>query len=241
MATAKDIVLLVGGHNIADAVTGFTFAGETEQIDATVVGSANGFRSFEAGFKSGTLYITGIFDSDGTDLDEIHDILSAAYTSGTAQNVMASTGVVAVGGPAIMMDGPQIDYSAPIEVGGLILSNANFRANGGIHFGRWLMHAAQAAGTNNGTTLDNAASSANGGFFQVHLFNDDATDVDVKLQHSTNDSVWADVTGGAVNNLSADHTSGSVSVTGTINRYTRAVATVTGGDTFLISAAFARG
>jgi hypothetical protein len=77
--------------------------------------------------------------------------------------------------------------------------------------------------------------------FQVHLFNDDATDVDTKLQHSTDNSVWADVSGGAVNNLSATHASGSVSVSGTINRYTRAVVVVTGGNSTLVSAAFARG
>ena len=241
MATAKNITLLVGGHNIADAVTGFTFSGETETLDATVVASSGGYRTKQAGIRSGKLYVTGIFDADTVNADAIDDILTAAYSSGTAQDVLASTGTVAVGEPALMINGSQMDYATPIEVAGLILSNANFDANSGVKFGRWLANDQLSAGTNNGTSLDNSASSANGGFFMVHLHNDDSTDVDVKLQHSTDNSVWADVTGGAINNLSATYASGSVSVTGTINRYIRIVATVTGGDTFLVSAAFARG
>jgi hypothetical protein len=104
------------------------------------------------------------------------------------------------------------------------------------------MNSAQAAGTNNGTSHDNTAvSTTNGGYLQVHLFNSTATDVDVKIQDSANNSVWADLSGAAVNNLSAVHASGSVAVTGTVRRYIRAVATVTGGNTTLVTVAFARG
>lgn len=351
MATAKDITLLVSGHNIADAVTGFTFAGDTEEIDVTTVASTQGYRSFVGGFKNGSLYVTGIFDSDTVNLDEIHDILSGAYTSGAAKNVLASTGTVSVGAPALMLDGSQMNYEMPIEVGGLILSNANFKANTGIRFGRWLMSELVTDETETNASIDNAASSALGGFFQAHWFNDDATGIRIIVQHSTNDSVWADlaevisgtratggytfalnpsntntilfngvtftfITGastatdiqikaslaltmveaavvlnasvnasvavatytatstgitvtfdepgtdgnaytlgtanggnstrtaatlaGGVNVTAASHGSGSVSVTGTVNRYTRGIAIVDGGETFLVSSAFAR-
>lgn len=240
MATSKDIVLLVNGHNIADAVTGMTWSGETEELDATTLADS-GYRDFVAGFKTGEVTISGIFDSDTVNDDEIHDILSDAYNTGVAKNLLASTGVVSIGSPAIMLDGSQMSYDIPHETGALIFVNGRFSANSGIKFGKWHMHALQAAGTNNGTGIDNGAATSNGGFLQVHLFNDDATDVDTKLQDSANGSVWADVTGAVVNNLSATHSSGSVSVTGTIRQHTRVVSVVTGGDTFLVSAAFARG
>jgi hypothetical protein len=75
----------------------------------------------------------------------------------------------------------------------------------------------------------------------VHLENDDATDVDVKLQHSTDNSTWVDLT--AVNNLSAANDAGAATVAAgtTVRRSLRPVATVTGGSTILVSAAFARG
>ena len=240
MSVVQNIVFLVNGYPLQSAITSFTFSGENEELDATTVDNS-GYREYVAGFKTGNLNVSGIFDADNTDQDRIHDVFSSAYSTGDAKNVLASTGTVSSGSPAIMLDGSIMNYAIPHEVASLILSNANFRANTGIKFGRWLMYAAQAAGTNNGTSLDNSAASTNGGFLQVHLHNDDASDVDVKLQHSTNNTDWVDVSGGAVNNLSAAHTSGSVSVTGTINRYLRVVATVTGGDTFRVSAAFARG
>lgn len=241
MAIVKNISFFVNGYNIADALTGFTFTADGEELDATTVASSGAFREYVQGFKEGSLEGNGIFDSDTVNLDEIHDILSAAYTSGSDQNILVSRGTIVVGDPAIMMTGGQMKYDIPVDVGGLIFSNANWRANSGIKFGRWLANVQLNSGTTNGTSVDNGAASSNGGTLQVHLFNDDATDADFKLQHSTDDSVWADVTGAVINNLSATHTSGSVTVTGTINRYTRLVSVITGGDTFLVSAAFARG
>lgn len=242
MAVVSNISFFINGVNIADAITEFSFEGEGEEIDATTVSSSGAFRTYVQGFKSSTLETAGIFDSDDTTSDKIHDILSSAWTTGASNVVTASRGAITVGATAIMMDGPQLTYEMPHEVGELIMSNATFRADEAINFGVWLMNAAQAAGTNNGTSHDNGASTANGGFMQVHLYNDDASDVDVKIQHSTDNSTWADLTGAAVNNLSATRASGSATVAAgtTVNRYLRAVATVTGGDTFLVSVAFAR-
>lgn len=193
MAITKNITLLVGGHDIADAVTGFTFTADGEELDATTVASSGASRQYVQGFKTGNLYVTGLFDSDTVNADEIHDILSAAYTSGTAQNVLASTGTVAVGDPALMIEGSQMTYEIPMEVAGLILSNANFRANSGIKFGRWLMHELVTEETETNASVNNSASSANGGHFQAHWHNDDATGIRVIVQHSTNDSVWVDL------------------------------------------------
>lgn len=350
MAVTENIVLLVNGHDIADAVTGFTFAGQTEELDATTVADS-GFRSYVAGFKSGDLNISGFFDSDTVNDDEIHDILSDAYNTGIEKNVLASTGTVAVGDPAIMMNGCQMSYDIPHDTGSLILVNGRFRANSGIRFGRWLMHELVTEETETNASVDNASSSTNGGYFQAHWYNDDATGIRIVCQHSTNNSAWTDLaeviggtrsTGGytfalnpsdtntidfngvtfnfldtvvdpttdidikatlaltmvelaSVLNASVDadvalatytatatgitvsydepgtigdaytldtanggnstrtgatlsggadtdeHGSGRVEVTGTVNRYTRCVATVDGGDTFLVSAAFARG
>ena len=239
MATSKDIVLLVGGHNIAGAVTGMTWSGQTEELDATTIADS-GYREYVSGFKSGELAISGLFNSDTVNADEIHDILSAAFSDGAERNVTASTGVITAGDPAMMMNGCQMSYDIPTDTGSLIFVNGRFRANSGIKFGRWLMHSQLDEGATNGTSVDNGAATSNGGTLHGHLFNDDATDVEYQLQDSANNSVWADVSG-AVLSLSDTHESGSITVTGTIRQYIRVVATVTGGNTFLVSAAFARG
>jgi hypothetical protein len=241
MAIVSNISFFVNGYNLASAITEFSFEGDAEELDATTVSSSGAFRTYVRGFKDGTLDASGIFDADETDEDRIHNVFSTAWTAGTNNIVTASRGAITVGAAAIMMDGPQLTYEMPHTVGELIMSNATFRADDHLDFGVFLMNDQLDAGTNNGTSHDGAAESTNGGFMQVHLVNDDATDVDVKLQDSANDADWADVTGAAVSNLSAAHDSGSVAITGTIRRYVRAVATVTGGDTTLVTVAFARG
>ena len=208
MAIVKEISFFINGFNIADAITEFSFEGDAEELDSTTVATSGAFRSYVRGFKEGTLETTGIFDSDTTDEDEIHDILSAAWQAGTNNIVTASRGTISVGSEAIMMDGPQLTYEMPHTVGELIMSNATFRADDNLEFGVFLMNALQAEGTNNGTSHDGAASTSNGGFLQVHLVNDDATDVDVKIQDSANNTDWTDLSGAAVSNLSAAHDSG---------------------------------
>jgi hypothetical protein len=243
MAIVKQISFFINGFNVADAITEFSFEGEGEEIDSTTVASVGAFRSYERGFKEGTLETTGIFDSDTVNEDEIHDILSNAWLAGTTNIVTASRGTIAVGSEAIMMDGPQLTYEIPHTVGELIMSNATFRADDHLEFGVFLMNAAQAAGTNNGTSHNNTVDTTNGGFMQVHLDNNTASDVDVKVQHSDDNSVWADLAGAAVLNLSAGNAAGSAAVAAgtTVQQYTRAVATVTGGTTTLVTVAFARG
>lgn len=240
MAIAQSISVFCNGVNLATWLKSINPSAEIEELDATVL--ANNYRSYEPGFKMGVLSAEGLFSSDGVNTDEIHDVFNAAYTAGTSNVITASFTTPAVDGPAVMLDGPELKYSVNVTTGELVMVQAEFRATNGLSFGKWLANTQLSAGTTNGTSVDNGASSANGGVFQVHLNNDDASDCDFKVQHSTDNSSWADLTGATVSNLSAVNTAGSATVaTGTtVNRYIRLVSTITGGDTFLVSAAFAR-
>ena len=183
-----------------------------------------------------------MFDADATNLNAIHDVLSAAFAS-KAENVLTvGIGAFAVGSVCMMMDACQITYNRPIEAGVLLTVDASFRSSNGNNHGYFLRSASAAAGTHNGTGVDNGAASSNGGVFHVHLNNDTATDVDVKVQHSPDNSTWADLTGAVVNNLSAEYASGSATVAAgtTVDRYVRSVAVVTGGSVLNLTAAFAR-
>lgn len=240
MSLAQNLSFLVNGYEIADALKGFTIECDSEEIDASVI--ANDFRSYEQGFKSGSVNATGIFDHDATLLDKIHDIFADAFTNATNMQILAYLGSTALGSPVVALTGAEVKYEIGAPLGQLITSNANFRTIDGISFALSLLSAQLNVGTTNGSSIDNTVATSNGGTLQVHLHNDDATNVLVKLQSSTNNSTWVDVTGGSVTGLSADNDSGiAVVATGvTINRWIRAVAVVTGGDTFLVSAAFER-
>lgn len=238
MAIAKDITAMVNGVDLGNTFKSLGFEATQNELDSTPLGGSS--RTYALGFKEGALSCEGFWAADGATADEIHDILATTFNAGTNSVITVSMGAVAVGGDALMLVGPTIKYGIPINNGDLIMATADIRATNGVNFGKFLMHSAQAAGTNNGASSDKGSASSNGGLFQVHLYNDDASDVDVKVQHSTDNSSWVDLT--AVNNLSATRAYGSAEVAAgtTVNRYLRAVTTVTGGDTFLVSAAFAR-
>lgn len=238
MAIAKSDRILFDGYNLACAFKSVLPTAQAEELDATVL--CSDYRAYQAGFKSGSTALSGVWEHDGTNLDKIHNVLSSAFDSGAAKAFTASIGLFAVGSDAVMMDGCTVKYAIPMPVGELIMSEADLRSNDGMNFGKFLMSAQLNAGTTNGTSIDNGAATTNGGLFHVHLNNDTASDVDTKVQHSTDNSTWVDLT--SVNNLSATHASGSATVSSgtTVNRYLRAVSVVTGGNTILVSAAFAR-
>lgn len=238
MAIAQNISFFANGYNLAPALKSYSVSLGLEEVDASVL--AVNYRSYEAGFASGTLSASGIFDSDGTDLDEIHDVLSAAFTDRDTVSVMTSLGTLAVGGDVFLMNACETQYDVDVPLGQLIMSNVEMRSKTGLDFGKCLASVQLNSGTTNGTAVDNAAASSNGGLFQVHLQNDDATDCDFTLQHSTDNSVWVDLA--TVTNLSDANSFGYATVAAgtTVSRYIRLKSVITGGNTTLVSAGFAR-
>jgi len=239
MAISKTDRFLLDGYNVACALRSFSPSSTIEEIDATVL--CNTYRQYESGFKSATLSAEGKFANDSVNLDEIHDILADAFTDQQAKVITAGIGFFAVGGDVIMMDACTTKYDIPMPIGGLIMSNASMRSTNGMAFGKWLISSQLNSGTTTGTVVDGGAATTNGGLFHVHLNNATASDVDTKIQHSTTGvGSWVDLA--AVNNLSAIFESGTAVVAKgtTVNRYLRVISVVTGGNTVLLSAAFAR-
>lgn len=82
--------------------------------------------------------------------------------------------------------------------------------------------------TTNGTSVDNLASSANGGRANLHVLATAAGNFALKVQDSPDDAAWADLI-----TFSADGsaiTSEEGTVAGTVDQYTRFQATRTGGS-----------
>jgi hypothetical protein len=106
----------------------------------------------------------------------------------------------------------------------------------------FIVHALQAeTATGNGTAVDRGAASATtgGGTAALHLTAYATfTNVAVKIQHSTDNSVWADlVTFSTLTAIGAERR--FLAPGTTINRYVRAVTTVSGSGsaTFLVALA----
>ena len=91
-------------------------------------------------------------------------------------------------------------------------------------------------------SVDNSASSANGGFGILHVPTNSVSGgtTTIKIQHSANDSTWADLISFTAVGASTK-TSQLSAVSGTVNRYLRATASTAGSSgsiTYMLS--FAR-
>jgi hypothetical protein len=239
MAIAKTNTILSNGYNLAAALKTFDPSWETEAIDKTAL--ATGDREFELGFESAEINAEGFWESDRTNLNKIHDILSAALDSRATQRLTAFLQDYAFGGDCFMLDGSIMNYAPPMQVNAVILANAKWRSNNGMCVGKGYISQASAATTITSSSIDNGAASTRGGLLHAHLDNNAATSVAVKMQHSTDDSTWVDLVSiTTMTGANYDSGSASVAVGTTIRRYTRAVAVISGGAVDLLSVAFAR-
>lgn len=239
MALAKGLSVYMNGVSLGCALQSIDATAETEALDSTTL-CAND-RTYALGLKNGTVSASGIWDADTTNADELHDVFSAAYDSGGENEVMATLEAIAVDAPCILFNARQTSYSIEIANGQLIIASAEFQPFSGINYGRVLFNAAVSSTTTNGTSVDNTASTTNGGLFQFHIQNPSQLAGSIKLQHSTNNSTWVDVSGTETTWLASGpkFNAGYSEITGTINRYVRAVATATGGS-ITFQAALAR-
>ena len=237
MSIAKTNRILADGYNLASALRSFVVSGSSDELDATHL--STGFRVYESGFQSAEVTAEGFFDSDSVNLDKIHDIFKAAYTGRTTQVLTAFLQDYAFGGDCVMLNGCITNFAEPIEVNSVILSNAKWRSTNGLQMGKGYISEAADTETVTSSSIDNTTATTNGGLVHVHLDNSAATDVDVTIEHSTDNSTW--VTLASVSNLSGAYSSGSatVAIGTTIRRYTRAIATVDDAVD-LITVAFAR-
>jgi hypothetical protein len=237
MAVAKGLSFYANGVNLAGAFTQFDAQAEREELDATVL--SNTSRAYQLAFKSGMLSASGLFVYDQTNADEIHNIMSAAFAAGSSVICDASLETLAIGGVAILLDGIVTSYGIETPLGQLITVSANLRSTTGLNFGKWHFNSAVNNTTSNGTSIDNSASSSNGGIFHVQVQNPSGLAGSCKIQHSTDGSTWADLgtvtlTAALLEALSLEIAAGT-----TVNRYTRAQPTATGGS-ITFQAAFAR-
>jgi hypothetical protein len=236
MSLAKGLSIYVNGYNLAVAFQSFNPTATLAEHDATAL--ADTARSYEPGFQDASISGAGVWEYDSTNLDKIHNILSAAILAQTSLVVTWSLETLAVGAVAMLINGAQSKYEINSPLDALITVVSDIKSTNGLNFGKWLFNAAVASTTTNGTSIDNAAASTNGGLFHVHVQDGTATDCDVKVQHSTDNSVWVDLA--SCNNFAATGASSATVAAGTtVNRYIRASVTTSGGSS-TVQAAFAR-
>jgi hypothetical protein len=184
-------------------------------------------------------YVSGMFDStisaegmyDGSAL-AVDATLQGILGSVTTAIILVDIGTEAVGSVAHGLAAAESTYDVDTATDDVAAITAEFQSSAGGGAERCLIHkpltAITTANDGDGTAIDNGALTAFGGvgYLQVLAASGGGT-LTVKVQHSVDNAVWADlITFAGATAIGAERKT----VTGTVNRYTRASEAITAGS-----------
>lgn len=213
---SKDSRLMVGSTALAAYLTGYTSSTNTETADTTALTEVN--RTYVPGVSDSTLTATGLFEP----LSDTPAVAALGAANGSAVTV-APEGL-AVGSPVLVVSARETAYELSSAVGEVVGASITFQGDGRFDAGFSLYDLAEVTAGGNGTTHTDAAGTSNGAAATLHVTACTGT-LTVKVQHSTNNSTWTDLT---TFTAATGATSQRVVVSGTVNRYLRASWTLTG-------------
>lgn len=199
-------------------------------------------KSYIPGIREQSISVGGMFDGTIGALDEFMSTLHDQ--DGPYPTTLFYDAGVAVGRVCRLADVRQTSYDRSSPVDDIVSMSGELQVEGNAIFGYVLNNEATvASAVITGASVDNGPSTAStrGGKLHIHIpVNTRSTAVAVKVQTSTDNSVWTDVmttnvTPGQVGGICVNQT------TGAVGRYTRALITPTAGTgSAVIIVAFGR-
>lgn len=238
---AQQCSIFVDGYDLTCAFKEVNFKKSANELDTTAL-CTTGDKTFLPGLKDGIMSLDGMYAYDGTNLDEIENILNTAFENKANLIVSASLGLLTIGDIALLCRGGQTKKDVTSVLDQLVMTNADIRAAGNIFRGAWLHNAAVNNTTATGSSVDNGALTSDGGILHFHCHTPGVglTDASIVIEHSANNSTWATLIssqalGAARGALAVEVASGT-----TVNRYLRAKPTTTGGQGTCVAAFYRR-
>ena len=234
----KNTTVLSDDFDLTTYLTSATAAYAVETPETTTFGSSD--RSYIVGHNEGSISFEGLFDGTTSSADSI---FAAALGNNTDKVVTISNDSTSVGGRAILAAASSTSYEISSPLTDVVSVSAEAIANGGLDSGVWLVCQTAVSTTTNTASVDNAASSANGGVAHMHVTTNARTATTViAVQHSADNSTWADlVVFGTVALSGLDSERYEVASGTTVNRYLRTRTTIaTGTGAITRSVAFSR-
>jgi hypothetical protein len=231
-------VLLIDGRDMLPAKPK-TFGHKIESVLEPTTGLGDSFETHTpVGMQRATLTQDGAFFDDVT--SGMHETLHSSQA--TSRIVSFAPAGNAIGRPFVGCEGVYgMAYEVLAQVGALTKANVTYLVDGEMNRGVVLQaHEAETATwTNAASSVDNAASSADGGvgYLQVSA-SSGITNCVVKIRDSADDNTWADLIT-FTDNVVAPFAE-RIEVAGAVDRYTTVTGTVTGTGSITVFAGFAR-
>jgi len=227
----KNTVVLFDKYNLSEYFNTATTTAMAEAVETTTFGSAN--KTYAIGMKDGTVSLEGLWAGDVSGVDEV---LAAAVGSSSKKIITVATEGSTLGRRAKLINTDETSYEIASAVADMVTITAEAQASGtvgGFDGGVLLAANQTVSSVTANTSVDNSTSSANGGVAHLHVTantrNGAAT---IKVQHSANNSTWADLVVFTAT-TSSTTTSERIEVAAgtTVNRYVRANISAIAGST----------
>lgn len=235
----KDAAVIHGTTSLTSFLNDGSVSQDVETAETTVFGAAGGAKTYITGLRDATVSASGMFDGNA---DAVDEKLSASIGSDTLAPVLFAQSGTTVGNTAYILLAKTTSYEVSAPVGDVVSVSYDAQADGGADDAILLTSLAAVTATGNGTAQDNGASTTNGGIGQLHVSaNTFSNNVIFKIQHSADNSTFADL-GTFTTVPTTVKTSERITVASgtTVNRYLRAVRTVSGAGSITFIMAFAR-
>lgn len=221
--------LLVDEFNMHQFAKSFQVTPQVDMHDTSVLGTTS--RTKTTGLKHATAQ--GEFFYDDTASSGSYDVWKARYGSATPSIVTFAPAGFGVGNRTLQLYTHALNLNPKQVVDDLILMTVALEAEeDAVDFGVSLHALSAETGTATGAAVDNGAASSNGGVANLHVpaIAGASPSVVVKIQHSTDNSSWGDLSGASFSAAVAA-TKQRLEVSGAVNRYLRGVATFGGTTT----------
>lgn len=235
-AHGKDSLVLIDEYDFSSYLNSVTASSEVDVPETTAFGDST--RTYIVGIENGMASAEGMFDGSSEASDEIFD---AALGSATNKIVTLAFGSRAASSRVAIVDAQETSYELSSPFDSVVGASVEFQAAAkGVDFGFNLSGHAAITASGDSASVDNGTSSTNGGVAHLHVTaNAHDSTSDYKVQHSADNSTWADLV--TFTQVSASTvTSQRGEITGTVNRYLRAVSTLAGTGSTTRSVTFAR-
>ncbi len=230
----KNALVALNGNNLSAFLSSAGLAVGVDTSETSTFSSS--WKSFIAGLNSATLTFAGFYDP-------VSVILPTVLGSDAQVLTFAPAGGSSIGDLARLASIASTTYGEDASVSNAVAVSWGVIAEGPVTFGQILHPFSVDTGTTTGATRDDSAATSTGWTAHLHVSAVSSGSWVIKLQDASasNFSDVADVTGGAFNAVT---TSGGQRLTGattgdTLRRYTRYVATATGGSSPTITFALA--
>lgn len=230
---AKQSRVLVNEDHVSGSITGWSVNHQRSMSEVTTI--LDDGAKLIPGLLSGSMSLNGLFDSA---VGSLYEEIAASVGVDNSALITVLPDSTVVGKPALFAVTDIEGFEVPATTTEAVALTVNATADDGVDIGNLLHGLTAETASANAASVDNLASSLTGGAASLHVTAySGLTNIAVKVQHSTDNSVWVDL---ITFTAATATTSERKAVTGTVNRYVRALWTVTGTGSATFVVAFAR-